>query len=93
MATEIALSITLGGETRSINFKVVRENDLALSLPVFAARIGNGVKAHRVQGEAWFRNGQWVFTTATMVLNRNARITGWVDSVTCNKSDHVGSRI
>lgn len=88
----ITLEITLNGETRTVEFMQGRD-DLASSLPVFAARIGNGVKSHRVCGLAWKRNGEWAFSTATYVLNREARITQWADTVGHTKSNHVGSKI
>lgn len=93
MNSKVTLDITLGGETRSIEFTIASRGDLAVSLPVFAARIGNGMKAHRAAGNAWLRNGEWVFTTSTDVLNRPARITHWIEEIAFNKSNHAGSKI
>ena len=87
----INLEITLGNETRIIEFKGA--DDMAWSAPVFAAIIGNGSKFHRSQGIAYKNNGTWSFENRGFALNKRARVVKFADQVEFAKSQHGGSKI
>jgi hypothetical protein len=88
----INLEITIGNETRTIEFKCVRD-DMAWSADVFAARIGNGAKFHRSKGMAFNYKGVWTFEHDGFALNKRAKIVKFADQVEFAKSQHGGSKI
>jgi len=87
----ITLQITLGNETRIIDFK--DHGGMAWSASVFAACIGNGSKFHLSRGRAYKSNGEWVFENEGFALNKRARIVKFADQVEFAKSQHAGSKI
>lgn len=90
------LPVTINGETRDIEFKMLPDSDRADSYGTFAARIGQGAKLHKVDfAFAWRNdNGTWDFSTRTTCLNRTAQIVGFADlTLNAVKSQHVGSKI
>lgn len=93
----IALEITLGRETRTVEFKVYRRETgqhMAINDRDFFGRIGMGEKSHACSGTAWLTNGKWEFTTSTRALNRQAYIIGFRDNAHESfKSQHKGSQI
>lgn len=79
------LTVTLGGETREVEFKTFPGGSnptLAMSRPIGAARVGRGVKAHRVMLLAWRKDTASPFLfkgQCDNVLNRQAALIGWAD--------------
>lgn len=89
----INLEITLGNETRIIEFNVVPNWNMATSEKLFAARTYSGTKLHLVRGWVKLINGAWEFQTNVSVLNKNGVIVGFADRVEFAKSQHNGTKI
>jgi hypothetical protein len=87
----ITLTITLAGETREIDFEIWSEDRAVAKPNTFIARIGMGKKDHMVwSASAWKTNGVWKFNRNTVVLNKDATITGFAGTST-NMSNHICS--
>lgn len=93
--TTIQIPVTLQGETREVTFTVLGESGhMAVSAPIFGARIGRGEKTHRASMDAWPRENGWEISKRTTCLNKQAVITEWADEVRdAHKSQHNGSAI
>lgn len=93
----IALQITIGRETRTIEFKVFKFDSghwRADNSQDFFARIGCGEKSHACTASAWLKDGKWEFTKSTRALNRQAYVVGFRDNARDTfKSQHSGSKI
>lgn len=74
----ITVAITLMGETRDVEFRLIGHGLWESVEPQFAARIGNGAKLHRTYMNAWLKDtGEFKPTSAVCILNRQARIVCW----------------
>jgi hypothetical protein len=94
----IALEITFGRETRTVEFKVFKFDDASTwradNNQDFFARIGCGEKSHACTASAWLKDGKWEFTKSTRALNRQAYVVGFRDNARDTfKSQHSGSKI
>jgi hypothetical protein len=90
----ITFSVTIGNETREIEFKRIHER-MAISGNEFACRKGNGTKIHRTNAQICYNNGKWVFNwDSGYALNEaHCLITGFADRVADPlKSKHSGTR-
>jgi hypothetical protein len=91
---KVIIPVKLNGETRDVEFFYWKEDDQKATAYGFGAKIGHGTKLHGTWMTAWLRNGVWVPSTATCVLNRQATIVAFADQGTeQGKSKHVGSKI
>jgi hypothetical protein len=89
----INLEITIGNETRTIEFNVFPNLQMGMSEKIFAARTYYGSKLHLVRGGVRLVNGEWSFHTNVDVLNKNGVIVEFADRVEFAKSQHNGTKI
>jgi len=91
----ITFPVTIGNETREIEFSRFGDRNMARSAYIFGCRKGNGTKTHRTSAAIWYSNGKWVFDwNSGYALNSgNCLITDFADQVADRrKSEHVGTR-
>jgi len=91
----ITFPVTIGNETRQIEFIRISGHKMARSGYIFGCRKGNGTKIHRTSAAIWYSNGEWAFDwDSGYALNSgNCLITDFADQVADRlKSEHVGTR-
>jgi hypothetical protein len=92
----ITLPVTIGGETREIEFTRTDDRPIARSKQVFGCRRGQGIKIHRTDATIYFKDGEWTFGWRSgYALNRgDCLIVAFADQVADHrKSQHTGTTI
>lgn len=91
-----SLDVTIGGETRTVEFVAYRHATHITSAQsdyIAAGRIGRGAKAWRVALLAWEKDGTWTYRgQCTNANNRQTQLIGWASQFEgqAGGSKHVG---
>lgn len=82
------MPVSVGGETRDVEFTVAIHGGHAYSAHIFTSRIGRGAKTHRCGMTAWPEGDEWRISLGSNALNRQCRISGWAEDAAPTSRHH-----